>query len=107
MRIPQRTIRAVSSCTMLLLVWCAGYGQKSLTRVVKTSDLINSTVPVNTKEGLSEVRLRLVDGSTISVDEAWESEQGIWYRRAGVSHLVPRERVKTIERGSNAKPKPE
>jgi len=92
---------------MLLLVWCVGYGQKSLTRVVEDPDVINSTLSANTKEELPQVRLRLVDASTISVDEAWESEQGVWYRRAGVSHLVPRERVKTIERGSNAKPKPE
>lgn len=51
-----------------------------------------------------EVRLRLVDGTRIPVDEAWESAQGIWYRNAGMTHLVPRDRVKAIERGTAAKP---
>jgi hypothetical protein len=48
--------------------------------------------------------LKLVDGSTIAVDEAWESEQGIWYRRGGMSHLVSRDRVKAVERGVASKP---
>ena len=42
--------------------------------------------------------LRLVDGKTIEVDEAWEDAQGIWYRRGGVTHLVERSRVRAIER---------
>ena len=45
-------------------------------------------------------RLRMVDGSFIEVDEAWEDPQGIWYRRGGVTHLVGRERVKSIERAT-------
>jgi Zn-finger nucleic acid-binding protein len=52
-----------------------------------------------------EVRLKLVDGSSIVVDEATESEQGIWYRRGGMNHLVARERVKTIERSTAPKPR--
>ena len=51
-------------------------------------------------------RLKLVDGSTIAVDEAWESEQGIWYRRGGMSHLIARDRVKAIERGALSNPRP-
>lgn len=42
--------------------------------------------------------LRLADGSTIEVDEAWEDAQGFWYRRGGVTHLVERSRVRGIER---------
>jgi Zn-finger nucleic acid-binding protein len=42
--------------------------------------------------------LRLADGSTIEVDEAWEDAQGIWYKRGGVTHLVERSRVRGIER---------
>lgn len=55
----------------------------------------------------AEIRLKFIDGSTIGVDEAWESEQGIWYRRGGMSHLVGRERVKSIDRGAAPKTKPE
>jgi len=47
------------------------------------------------------VRLKLTGGSSIEADEAWESEQGIWYRRGGMSHLMPKDRVKKIERGSS------
>jgi hypothetical protein len=50
------------------------------------------------------VRLLLVDGSRQDVDEAWESEQGIWYKKNGVSYLSPRERVKSIERGDMSGP---
>ncbi len=52
------------------------------------------------------VNLRLTDGSTVTVDEAWESEQGIWYRRGGLSHLISKDRVKKIERGSQSEPSP-
>ena len=55
-------------------------------------------------ENSSQARLKLVDGNSIDVDEAWESEQGIWYRRGGMSHLIAKDRVKRIERGSVAKP---
>jgi Zn-finger nucleic acid-binding protein len=47
-----------------------------------------------------QVRLKLVDNTFIRVDEAWESSQGIWYKQGGVSYLVARERVKSIERNS-------
>jgi hypothetical protein len=50
----------------------------------------------------SQVSLRLVDGNTIAADEAWESEQGIWYRQGGMSHLISRARVKKVERGASS-----
>jgi len=50
------------------------------------------------------VRLLLVDGSRVDVDEAWESEQGIWYKQNGVSYLGTKERVKAIERGDMSSP---
>ena len=56
-------------------------------------------------ESSSQARLKLIDGSSLEVDEAWESQQGIWYRRGGMSHLIAKDRVKRIERGSTAKPK--
>ena len=48
------------------------------------------------------VRLKLSNGTYIVVDDAWESAQGIWYRQGGLSHLVPKDRVKKIERSSPA-----
>jgi Zn-finger nucleic acid-binding protein len=41
-------------------------------------------------------QLRLADGSTMQVDEAWEDAQGVWYRRAGVTYWVERSRVKQV-----------
>jgi Zn-finger nucleic acid-binding protein len=46
----------------------------------------------------TQVRLKLADGSYMTVDDAWESPQGIWYRQGGLSHLLPKEKVKKIER---------
>ena len=76
---------------LLTLVATGAHGQKSQD-------------PAPAGENSSETRLRLVDGSSIKVDEAWESEQGIWYRLGGMSHLIAKDRVKRIERGSVAKP---
>lgn len=43
-------------------------------------------------------RLRLADGSTVDVDEAWEDAQAVWYRRGGVTSRIERSRVRSIER---------
>lgn len=45
----------------------------------------------------TQVRLKLADGSYMSVDDAWESPQGVWYRRGGVSNVLPKDKVKKIE----------
>ena len=48
------------------------------------------------------VRLKLSDGSYLTVEDAWETTQGIWYRQQGISHLLTRDRVKKIERTTPA-----
>lgn len=45
-----------------------------------------------------QVRLQLVDGSYLAVDEASETSQGIWYRQGSLSNLLPKSKVKKIER---------
>jgi hypothetical protein len=50
----------------------------------------------------TEIRLKLADGSYMTVDDAWESPQGIWYRQGSLSHLLPKEKVKKIERTTPA-----
>ena len=47
-----------------------------------------------------QIRLKLTDGSYLTVDDAWESPQGVWYRQGSLSHLLPKEKVKKIERSS-------
>jgi Zn-finger nucleic acid-binding protein len=41
-------------------------------------------------------QLKLSDGTTMEVDEAWEDSQGVWYRRGGVTNLVERSRVREV-----------
>ena len=41
-------------------------------------------------------QLKLADGTTMEVDEAWEDAQGVWYRRGGVTNLVGKERVREV-----------
>lgn len=49
-----------------------------------------------------QIRLKLADGSYMAVDDAWESPQGVWYRRAGLSHVLAKDKVKNIERSTPA-----
>ena len=51
-------------------------------------------------EQQTQVRLKLKDGTYLSVDDAWETPQGIWYRLGSLSYLTPKDRVKSIERVS-------
>jgi Zn-finger nucleic acid-binding protein len=93
MEIHRTSIHISILIALSLAASAVSYGQGNL-------DQASATVlaPVETS---GHVRLKLVDGSSIDVDEAWESEQGVWYRRGGMSHLVARDRVKAIERGAS------
>lgn len=59
------------------------------------------------ENNIETVRLKLSDGSYLTVDDAWETPQGIWYRQRGISHLLAKDRVKKIERGTPVEPKQE
>jgi soluble lytic murein transglycosylase-like protein len=52
----------------------------------------------------AQSRLRLTSGMTIDVDDAWEDTQGVWYRRGGITNLIPRANVKAIEHAQAAVP---
>ena len=45
-----------------------------------------------------QIRIKLANGSYLEVDEASESPQGVWYRKGNLSNLLPKEKVKKIER---------
>ena len=59
---------------------------------------------VNSAFAQTQVRLKLADGSYLTVEDAWESPQGVWYRRGGINNVLPKDRVKKIER---IEPQPE
>jgi hypothetical protein len=64
--------------------------------------LIGILVTVFSQHGSAQVReevkLKLTDGSYLVVDEATETPQGIWYRQGSLSNLLPKTKVKKIER---------
>jgi hypothetical protein len=68
-----------------------------------------ASAPADDAEGPAahRVQLKLSNGTRMPVDDAWESAQGIWYQKGGITHLVPRDRVKGIERGPAVNSKPE
>src|SRR6476660_8816016 len=96
MKTSPKLFKTLCLAGVLLLTAFGAYGQKNLDHTGSAPGVAN--------ENPSQARLKLVDGSSIEVDEAWESAQGIWYRRGGMSHLIAKDRVKRIERGSTAKP---
>jgi cytoskeletal protein RodZ len=61
-----------------------------------------SSSPVSTggdeKSKRGPVTIHLTNGTSVEADEAWETGEGIWYRRRGVVSLLERNEVKAIER---------
>jgi len=96
MKIRQKLVQAFVTGALVLLAIPTAYGQKRLDRQMSAA---------TGTEASTHVRLKLVDGSSMEVDEASESEQGIWYRRGGMNHLIARDRVKMIDRSSAPKPR--
>jgi len=47
-------------------------------------------------------QLKLADGTTMEVDEAWEDAHGVWYRRGGVTNLVAKSRVREVVKAAKA-----
>lgn len=97
MQIPKKAVKALRVSMMLLLVSGVAYGQNELAggRV--------KDVAANSNENSQKTRVQFTDGTTITVDETWESEQGLWYRQSGMSHLISRDRVKAIQRNGLVK----
>lgn len=52
--------------------------------------------------GQTQIRIKLADGSYMDVDEATETPQGVWYRKGSINHLLPKDKVKKIERDTPA-----
>ena len=67
-----------------------------------------SSNPISTAAGgkTGPVIIKLNDGVTIEADEAWQTGEGIWYRRHGVVTLLNPNNVKAIENVPAASPQP-
>lgn len=57
-----------------------------------------------TKRG--PVIIRLTDGASIEADDAWQTREGIWYRRGGIITLLDPKRVKAMEQVAVPTPQP-
>lgn len=61
-----------------------------------------SSSPVSTggddHSGRAPVTIQLTNGTAIQADDAWQTREGIWYRRRGVVTLLDSDQVKAIER---------
>ena len=73
-------------------------------RVELSPGAISTGGDAKTKRG--PVIIRLTDGVAIEADEAWETKEGIWYRRGGVVTLLDPKQVKAIEQVAAATPQP-
>ena len=65
----------------------------------------SSSNPISTAPGArgsGPVVIRLVSGLTIEADEAWQTGEGIWYRKHGVVSLLDPKNVKAVEKVSPA-----
>lgn len=92
----QVTVRSVGLGAMLLMVSGVTIGQENFDGSMPPASAARST------SASPNIRLKFIDGTSVMVDEAWASEQGIWYRQSGMSHLVTRDRVKVVERNVNS-----
>lgn len=66
---------------------------------------LSSSNPISTApgaKGSGPVIIKLVSGLTIEADEAWQTGEGIWYRKHGVVSLLNPNNVKAVEKVSAA-----
>ena len=60
-------------------------------------EVVKGTDP--TAPSVEPITIHLVGGASFEVDEASESADGVWYRRANLSIFIERARVERVERG--------
>ena len=84
-----------------VFLFCVALSAGSVPLVAQTQSVKNIE-----EQKSDEVRLKLTDGSFMAVDDAWQTPQGIWYRKGGLSYLARKDRVKSIERGPEPEPAP-
>src|SRR5215813_3948069 len=108
------TLRVLIICLVLFL--CGDLVQSSAQRrrrhkhrkAVAASTQDEASDDQSEANGPTQIRLKLKDGTRIVVDDAWESEQGFWYRQGGLTHLLGRDRAVGIERtATQVKPEPQ
>ncbi|OLE53135.1 MAG: hypothetical protein AUG51_14660 [Acidobacteria bacterium 13_1_20CM_3_53_8] len=64
------------------------------------SSAVNQSSSANGEQSSAHKRLKLTDGTTLEVDDAWEEAEGVWYRQGSVTHLIDRSRVRSLDSNS-------
>jgi hypothetical protein len=100
-------IRIPITVRLLLLCSFLGFGAGHVCSQTSQVDKAGAASAPADSQKEEQIGLRLVDGTLVRVDEAWENSQGIWYRQGGLTHLVSKGRVKAIERTSPKQQKTE
>jgi hypothetical protein len=103
MKIPRQVLPVIVLCSCVLLASPMAHAKR---RRAHARARAEAKPAVQWNDSSATVRLKLTDGTYLTVDEATESGQGIWYQRGGMSHLIARDRVKAIERRVPSQPKP-
>lgn len=71
---------------------------------------LNGSSPISTSSGATgksnPVVITLNSGATIEADEAWQTGEGIWYRKSGIVSLLDPKNVKAVEKVSHVEPRP-
>ncbi|MFN2530711.1 MAG: lytic transglycosylase domain-containing protein [Pyrinomonadaceae bacterium] len=86
--------------TWLLLICVVLVAGSSEISAKKRSKKTAHVSPAAAEETFEGTRLALTNGSFFAVDDAWENNQGVWYRQGGFQHLIPKEKVKAIQRSA-------
>ena len=65
-----------------------------------------STNPISTTRGqdAGPLTIKLNTGVTIEADEAWQTSEGVWYRKGGMVALLDPKNIKSVERKTVSKP---
>ena len=71
--------------------------------VVPTPEQIKlSTDPISTTRGqdAGPLSIKLNTGLTIEADEAWQTKEGVWYRKGGMISLLDPKDIKSVQKKS-------
>ena len=71
---------------------------KSLVEVQRATNADEVSPAVATAQAAQTVWIRLKGGAEMEVDEASETVEGVWYKRANLTVFIDRERVERVER---------
>jgi len=93
--VSMRPIIKLTSCLLLLALCC-------VSSLAQTNDANKAAESAKTEERAPVpepiIRIHLMQGEPVVVDEVNESADGYWYKRGNVSTFIDRAKVKNVER---------